>query len=85
MRLAIRPQHIRLSAANSSATLTQTNANVLDALVREINFTGATTSVKLDANGLLLEVLLLQLKDNLVVGDACAVELPPQHIAVLTE
>ncbi len=83
--LAIRPEHVRLSAANPPAKTMQTNANILDAHVREINFTGATTSVKLDADGLLLEALVLQLNNDLGVGDACAVELPPQHIAVLTK
>lgn len=83
--LAIRPEHIRLSAANAPATTAQPNANVLDARIREISFTGATTSVKLDADGLLIEALVLQLADNLVAGDACRIELPPQYIAVLAK
>lgn len=83
--LAIRPEHIRLFAANSPATTMQPNANVLDARIREISFTGATTSVKLDADGLLIEALVLQLADNLAAGDACRIELPPQRIAVLAK
>jgi iron(III) transport system ATP-binding protein len=74
--LAIRPEHLRL---NKMPTFEE---NTLRATVREINFTGATTSVSLDASGLLLEALVIHL-DALSVGDACSVALPPEHITLL--
>jgi iron(III) transport system ATP-binding protein len=74
--LAIRPEHLRIAGAETSA------GNVLRATVRAINFAGATTTIKLDANGLDLEALVLRL-DGLSVGDTCAVALPPEHITVL--
>jgi ABC-type Fe3+/spermidine/putrescine transport system ATPase subunit len=74
--LAIRPEHIIISKESPSAE------NVLLASVREINFAGATTSVKLDAQGLTLEALLLR-SDAVAVGDTCIVHLPPDRIIVL--
>ncbi len=75
--LAIRPEHLRLNETNSSPT-----ENSFRAHIREVNFTGATTSVKLDVGGLMLEALVLRL-DDLAVGDECGVELPAQYITVL--
>ncbi|HKR59700.1 MAG TPA: ABC transporter ATP-binding protein [Pyrinomonadaceae bacterium] len=77
--LAIRPEHLILSKTSSPA-----GENVLDANVHEINFAGATSTIKLDANGLQLEALVLQ-PDGLVIGDHCFVELPPDRISLLTE
>jgi len=77
--LAIRPEHLIIS----KDLLPETD-NVLAASVREINFAGATTGIKLDANGLALEALLLS-PDGLSVGDSCTVQLPARHIAVLGE
>jgi ABC-type Fe3+/spermidine/putrescine transport system ATPase subunit len=74
--LAIRPEHVRVT--NSVDRL----ENVLPATVREINFAGATSSIKLDANGLALEALALD-ADGLAVGDALTVVLPPERIALL--
>jgi ABC-type Fe3+/spermidine/putrescine transport system ATPase subunit len=74
--LAIRPEYLRLSKTEI------VEDNTLQATVREINFTGATTSIKLDAGGLALEALVIQ-ADGLSVGDACMVMLPPQHITIL--
>jgi ABC-type Fe3+/spermidine/putrescine transport system ATPase subunit len=76
--LAIRPEHLKLSRTNPE------RPNVIPAQVGEINFAGATSSVKLDANGLPLEVLVLR-PDGFAVGDQCFVELPPDRISVLTE
>ena len=50
--------------------------------MREINFAGATSSIKLDANGLILEALALD-ANGLSVGDALTVVLPPERIALL--
>lgn len=76
--LAIRPEHLILSKTNSAAE------NILPAQVSEINFAGATSSIKLDANGLHLEALVLQ-PDGFAVGESCFVELPPERISLLTE
>ncbi|MGB7926259.1 MAG: ABC transporter ATP-binding protein [Pyrinomonadaceae bacterium] len=74
--LAIRPEHLRI---DQTATHGE---NRLRANITEINFTGATTTVKLDAGGLALEALVLHL-DGFSTGDACAVTLPPEHITIL--
>ena len=76
--LAIRPEHLNLSKT------TLDRPNVVPAQVHEINFAGATSSVKLDANGLQLEALVL-LPDGFSVGDQCFVELPPDRISLLAE
>jgi hypothetical protein len=52
--------------------------------VREINFAGATSSIKLDADGLVLEALALDV-DGLSVGDHRTAVLPPQRISLLKE
>ena len=74
--LAIRPEHVVV--LNSSENL----ENSMPATVREINFAGATSSIKLDANGLILEALALD-ADGLSVGDLRTVVLPPERIALL--
>ncbi|MDQ3472776.1 MAG: ABC transporter ATP-binding protein [Acidobacteriota bacterium] len=76
--LAIRPEHLKLSKTNPD------RPNVLPAQVSEINFAGATSSVKLDANGLQLEALVLQ-PDGIATGEQCFVELPYDRISLLTE
>lgn len=76
--LAIRPEHVRLSKTSLNSY------NVLAAKVDEINFAGATSGIKLDANGLKLEALVVQL-DGLAVGNKCFVELPADKIALLSE
>jgi ABC-type Fe3+/spermidine/putrescine transport system ATPase subunit len=74
--LAIRPEHVHLNDVEASGE------NVLHARVREINFAGATTTVRLDADGLQLEALLLS-PDGLKAGDACTVTLPTSRIIIL--
>ena len=76
--LAIRPEHLTLSKTRSD------RPNVLPAQVTEINFGGATSSVKLDANGLQLEALVLQ-PDGIAPGEQCFVELPSDRLSLLTE
>jgi iron(III) transport system ATP-binding protein len=75
---AIRPEHILVSNADVKLE------NALPATVREINFAGATSSIKLDADGLVLEALALDV-DGLSVGDHRTVVLPPQRISLLKE
>jgi iron(III) transport system ATP-binding protein len=74
--LAIRPEHVRINDGEAPLE------NVLHAHVREINFAGATTTVRLDANGLQLEALILS-PDGLKAGDACTVTLPASRINIL--
>ncbi|MGH9874392.1 MAG: ABC transporter ATP-binding protein [Pyrinomonadaceae bacterium] len=74
--LAIRPEHVVVTNSNDS------RENAFAATVREIAFAGATSSIKLDANGLNLEALALD-ADGLSVGDARTVVLPPERIALL--
>jgi iron(III) transport system ATP-binding protein len=77
--LAIRPEHISITQGASFPA-----DNVLRATVREINFAGATTGVKLDADGLMLEALVLRLV-GLATGETCMVGLPPGRINVLKD
>jgi ABC-type Fe3+/spermidine/putrescine transport system ATPase subunit len=74
--LAIRPEHVELSTNNNSAE------NSLPGNIREIVFSGATSTVRVDANGLLLEALLLR-TDGLHVNQPCNVILSPDHLTVL--
>jgi ABC-type spermidine/putrescine transport systems, ATPase components len=77
--LTIRPEHISITQGASFPA-----DNVLRATVREVSFAGATTSVKLDADGLALEALVLRLV-GLSPGEPCMVGLPPGRIHVLKE
>jgi iron(III) transport system ATP-binding protein len=74
--LAIRPEHVLISNSDEK------HENALTAIVREINFAGATSSIKLDANGLILEALALE-ADGISVGTQCTVVLPPERISLL--
>lgn len=76
--LAIRPEHILIRNQDENFQ------NALPATVREINFAGATSSVKFDANGLILEALSLD-ADGIAVGDERIVVLPSQRLSVLKE
>jgi len=74
--LAIRPEHVELSMNNNNA------ANSLHANIRDIVFGGATSTVRVDANGLLLEALVLR-TDGLQVNQSCNVILSPDHLTLL--
>jgi iron(III) transport system ATP-binding protein len=74
--LAIRPEHVRL------ANNTGTNENRLHGSIREIVFAGATSTVRVDANGLQLEALVLE-PNGFRVGDECSVVLPSEQLSVL--
>lgn len=76
--LAIRPEHVLVSKGPES------DENCLAAKVKEVAFSGATTTIKFDANGLLLEALLLR-SDGFSVGDLCGVTLPLDRITLLKE
>jgi iron(III) transport system ATP-binding protein len=75
--LSIRPEHLIVTKETQPE-----RENVLRATIREINFAGATTSIRIDANGLTLEALLLS-PDGLTVGDACDVQLPLGRITIV--
>jgi iron(III) transport system ATP-binding protein len=74
--LSIRPEHVRLTRNSNQST------NVLPARVREIVFAGATSTVRVDANGLLLEALMIQ-PDGLQLGEECQAVLAPEHLRLL--
>jgi ABC-type Fe3+/spermidine/putrescine transport system ATPase subunit len=73
--LSIRPEHVQINGASE---------NSLRASVREIVFAGATSTVRVDAGGLLLEALVLQ-TDGLEVNQQCNVTLPPEHLKLLKQ
>jgi ABC-type Fe3+/spermidine/putrescine transport system ATPase subunit len=75
--LAIRPQHVRLSRDVPSST-----TNVLSARVRDVVFAGATSTVRVEANGLSLEALVVQ-PNGFEVGQECEVILAPEHLRLL--
>jgi ABC-type Fe3+/spermidine/putrescine transport system ATPase subunit len=74
--LAIRPEHVMITNSNEKPD------NALPATVREINFAGATSGIKLDANGLMLEAVALD-ADGLAVGEQRTVVLQPARISLL--
>jgi iron(III) transport system ATP-binding protein len=78
--LAIRPEHVRIVPANVRSEF----ENSFLGEIREIVFGGATSTVRIDANGLAIEALVLQ-PDGLQVGYGCAVVLPPEKLAVLRD
>ena len=74
--LAIRPEHVQLSTNDHDAE------NSLRGHIREIVFAGATSTVRVDANGLVIEALVLQ-ADGLEVNQDCHVILPPDQLMLL--
>jgi iron(III) transport system ATP-binding protein len=74
--LAIRPEHVQLSTGSNGAP------NTLSGTIREIVFSGATSTVRVDANGLLLESLVLR-TNGLEVNQPCNVILSPDHLTLL--
>lgn len=77
--LAIRPEHISISFGASFP-----EDNLLKAEIAGIEYQGATTRLKLNANGLILEALVLRLV-GLNIGDKCMVGLPRDRILVLKD
>jgi len=74
--LAIRPEHVQLSTNNNGTE------NSLPGRIREIVFGGATSTVRVDASGLLVEALVLR-TDSLEINQPCAVILSPDHLTLL--
>lgn len=77
--LAIRPEHISISFGASFP-----EDNLLKAKISDVQYRGATTRILLDANGLILEALVLRLV-GLKIGDECMVGLPPDRIQILKD
>jgi ABC-type Fe3+/spermidine/putrescine transport system ATPase subunit len=77
--LAIRPENISISFGASFP-----EDNLLKAVVKEVHYQGATTRIVLDAEGLMLEALVLRLV-GLDLFDECMVGLPPDRILVLRD
>ena len=76
--IAIRPEHVRLTSNNNDAP------NSLRGTIREIVFAGATSTVRVDANGLLIEALVVQ-PDGLQVNQQCTVILDPAKLRLLRQ
>lgn len=76
--LAIRPEHVIISNGRTNLE------NALAATVAEIDFAGATSTIKLDANGLSLEALELASYEA-SVGDSCTAVLPAEKISFLKD
>jgi ABC-type Fe3+/spermidine/putrescine transport system ATPase subunit len=74
--LAIRPEHVQINLNGNSGT------NSLRGHIREIVFAGATSTVRVDAAGLLLEALVLQ-PDGLTINQECTVVLPEDRLTLL--
>ena len=74
--IAIRPEHVLVTKSSGELE------NAFQATVREIKFAGATSSIKLDANGLAIEALALD-ANGFKVGETRTVVLPPERIALL--
>jgi len=74
--LAIRPEHVQVDTNNNGAE------NSLRGRVREIVFAGATSTVRVDAAGLLLEALVLR-AEAFSVDQECHVVLPKDRLTLL--
>jgi len=74
--LAIRPEHVYLQNKALS------NENTFTGRVKEIVYAGATSTVRIDLNGLLIEALVLQ-PNGLQIGQDCTVNLAPEHLRLL--
>ncbi|HEY3579326.1 MAG TPA: ABC transporter ATP-binding protein [Pyrinomonadaceae bacterium] len=74
--LAIRPQHVLLSTNHDGAE------NSLRGTIREIVFAGATSTIRVDANGLLLEALAVE-PENLQLNQECTVVLRADKLRLL--
>lgn len=77
--LAIRPEHISISFGASFP-----EDNLLKAKITGVKFLGHTTLIKLDAEGLTLEAMVLRLV-GLNIGDECVVGLPIDRILILKD
>ncbi|HEX8746569.1 MAG TPA: ABC transporter ATP-binding protein [Pyrinomonadaceae bacterium] len=83
--LAIRPEHLQLyrkTEPEESAPSGTQSENTLPASISFVSFSGATTTIRLEAAGLSLEALVLQ-PDGFEPGASVTVRLPPERITIL--
>jgi iron(III) transport system ATP-binding protein len=78
--LAIRPEAITVSKDQDGSEA----GNRLAARIEHLEFSGATTTITLDANGLKLEALVLQ-AEGFRIGHECVVTLPVDRMELLSE
>ncbi|HKS30423.1 MAG TPA: ABC transporter ATP-binding protein [Pyrinomonadaceae bacterium] len=76
--LSIRPEHLLLYGMTEA----EAAENTLSATVSSVSFSGATTTVRLEAAGLSLEALVLQ-AEGFEPGSTVTVRLPPERIIIL--
>jgi ABC-type Fe3+/spermidine/putrescine transport system ATPase subunit len=76
--LGIRPEAILLLKAQRSSE------NQIAARIEQIEFSGATTTLRLDANGLKLEALVLG-DDRFQIDQECVISLPSTELRLLAE
>jgi iron(III) transport system ATP-binding protein len=81
--LAIRPEAITVSEKDAARSQSVVD-NQISARVEQIEFGGATTTLKLDANGLKLEALVMR-ADAFAVGEECFVSLSADRIQLLSD
>ncbi len=77
--LAVRPEHISISFEAAFP-----EDNIIKAVVTGIRFTGHTTIVTLDADGLVLEARVFRVV-GLNIGEQCMIAIPPHRILVLKD
>ena len=85
--LAIRPEAVVVSRERgmpAAATGESSIDNRLRAAVKEVEFAGATTTLRLDAKGLIIEALIIS-ADGFSVGESCTVMLPSDRFGLLKE
>jgi ABC-type Fe3+/spermidine/putrescine transport system ATPase subunit len=78
--LAIRPEAI--VAVRDDAHPDRDNR--INGIVDHFEFSGATTTLTVDANGLKIEVLVLR-DANMNIGDRVTISLPSDQITLLSE
>ncbi len=74
--LTIRPEHLRVVNDGRSTE------NSVQGIIKEIIFAGATSLLRIDAQGLQLEALVLE-TNGLTVDTKCNVIISPEHLSVL--
>ncbi len=77
LTLSIRPEHVSLSMGASFP-----EDNLIRGVVTSIKFSGSTSLIRFDADGLALETRVFTIV-GLNVGDVCMLGLPPDRILIL--
>jgi len=82
--LAIRPEAVIVSKLQGAESGSTPDGNRIRAEVIETEFSGATTSLRFDANGLVIDALLID-ATSFCVGEKCELQLPPARISLLKD